>query len=108
MAADVLCMLSQLGRTGGKKGDAQVRPDTAACQSSTKQFDLECCCGVIDVVQKELERQEKYPNLVEPHRLKGLTVRFAQGGVLRLHACPVLHSDQHQLDQLYSAQLLDT
>lgn len=44
-------------------------------QSSTKQFDLECCCGVIDTVQKELERQEKYPNLVEPHRLKGLTVR---------------------------------
>lgn len=30
--------------------------------------------------QKELERQENYPNLVEPHRLKGLTVRVGCRG----------------------------
>lgn len=49
-----------LGRTGGKKGDAQ----------------------------KELERQEKYPNLVEPHRLKGLTgvkVAFIAAGSAAIH-----------------------
>lgn len=34
-----------------------------------------CCCG--SYLQKELERQDKYPNLVEPHRLKGLTVGVA-------------------------------
>jgi hypothetical protein len=40
-------------------------------------YSIVCCLvvGCFCPLQKELERQDKYPNLVEPHRLKGLTVR---------------------------------
>jgi hypothetical protein len=70
----------QLGRSGGKsKQDAQVGVERGVSSyfkhDSTSGVQLATTAAAA-AAQKELERQERYPNLLEPHKLKILLVRL--------------------------------
>jgi hypothetical protein len=71
----------QLGRGGGGKSKANPKVisaqwDHSSCARQDTQGRLNQV--VYHTLQDELERQEKYPNLVEPHRLKALLVGVPQ------------------------------
>lgn len=71
----------QLGRSGGKsKQDAQVGVERGVSgyikHDSTSVVHLATTAAAAAAAQKELERQERYPNLLEPHKLKILLVRL--------------------------------